>query len=210
MIKLILLAVLVLGLAACSLPSRAPVAPTSFMINPDRTGEPLKARTSYWLKIGSVSVAAPYDGRSLVYRLGDQRFEKDFYNIYTTLPAEMIANAEREWINKSGIFAAAVGQSNSFFPYYTLQATVNEFYGDYRVRPEAVVSIEFFLTVQSSGKTNPLIGNNRYTKRITLKDNTPEALVTGQQQALAEILKEYEIQLDKYAANLPKPLGQHN
>ena len=207
MIKRILLAVLVLGLAACSLPSRAPVSPTSFMINPERIGEPLKARTNYWLKIGSVAVAAPYDGRSLVYRLGDQRFEKDFYNVYTTLPAEMIANAERQWLNKSGIFTAAVGQSNSFFPYYTLQATVNEFYGDYRVRPEAVVSIEFFLTVTNGGTINPIIGKNLYTKRITLKDNTPEALVAGQQQALVEILKEYEVQLDKYAANLPKPLG---
>ena len=208
MIKHILLLTAVLGLVACSLPTRAPVAPTSYMINPERSGEPFKARTHYWLKIGSVSVAAPYDGRSLVYRLGDQRFEKDFYNVYATLPAEMIANAERQWINQSGIFAAAVGQSNSFFPYYTLQASVNEFYGDYRVRPEAVVSIEFFLTVTSGGKTNPIIGSNRYTKRIALKDNTPDALVAGQQQALAQILKEYEVQLDRYAANLPKPLGQ--
>jgi hypothetical protein len=178
------------------------------MVNPERSGEPLKTRTSFWLKIGSVSVVAPYDGRSLVYRLGDQRFEKDFYNVYTILPAEMISNAERQWINQSGIFSAAVGQSNSFFPYYTLQASVNEFYGDYRVRPEAVVSIEFFLTVESAGKTNPIIGTNRYTKRIALKDNTPGSLVLGQQQALTEIFKEYELQLDKYAANLPKPLGQ--
>ena len=208
MIKHILLSAVVLGLVACSLPTRGPVAPTSFMVNPERSGEPLKARTSFWLKIGSVSVAAPFDGRSLVYRLGDQRFEKDFYNVYTTLPAEMISNAERQWINQSGIFSAAVGQSNTFFPYYTLQASVNEFYGDYRVRPEAVVSIEFFLTVESAGKTNPIIGTNRYTKRIALKDNTPGSLVLGQQQALAEIFKEYELQLDKYAANLPKPLGQ--
>ena len=207
MIKRLLISTLVLSLFACSLPTRAPVTPTSYMVNPERSGPPLKARTSYWLKIGSVSVAAPYDGRSLVYRLGDQRFEKDFYNVYTTLPAEMISNAERQWINQSGIFAAAVGQSNSFFPYYTLQATVNEFYGDYRVRPEAVVSIEFFLTAEKGGKGNPIIGSNRYTKRITLKDNTPAALVLGQQQALAEIFKEYEVQLDKYAANLPKPLG---
>lgn len=207
MMKRILLSVVVLGLFACSLPSRAPVTPTAFMVNPERSGEPLKNRSSLWLKIGSVSVAPPYDGRSLVYRLGDQRFEKDFYNVYTTLPAEMISNAERQWINKSGIFSAAVGQSNSFFPYYTLQATVNEFYGDYRVKPEAVVSIEFFLTVTNSGKGNPLIGSNRYSKRIALKDNTPAALVMGQQQALAEIFKEYEVQLDKYAANLPKPMG---
>jgi uncharacterized lipoprotein YmbA len=207
MMKRIFLFAVVLGLFACSLPSRSPVTPTAFMVNPERSGEPLKNRSSLWLKIGSVSVAPPYDGRSLVYRLGDQRFEKDFYNVYTTLPADMIANAERQWINKSGIFSAAVGQSNSFFPYYTLQATVNEFYGDYRVRPEAVVSMEFFLTVTNSGKGNPLIGSNRYTKRITLKDNTPAALVMGQQQALAEIFKEYEAQLDKYAANLPKPIG---
>jgi len=207
MMKRIFLFAVVLGLFACSLPSRSPVTPTAFMVNPERSGEPLKNRSSLWLKIGSVSVAPPYDGRSLVYRLGDQRFEKDFYNVYTTLPADMIANAERQWINKSGIFSAAVGQSNSFFPYYTLQATVNEFYGDYRVKPEAVVSMEFFLTVTNSGKGNPLIGSNRYTKRITLKDNTPEALVMGQQQALAEIFREYEVQLDKYAANLPKPMG---
>ncbi|MBU3580168.1 membrane integrity-associated transporter subunit PqiC [Polynucleobacter sp. 73C-SIWE] len=207
MMKRILLSVVVLGLFACSLPSRAPVTPTAFMVNPERSGEPLKNRSSLWLKIGSVSVAPPYDGRSLVYRLGDQRFEKDFYNVYTTLPADMISNAERQWINKSGIFSAAVGQSNSFFPYYTLQATVNEFYGDYRVKPEAVVSIEFFLTVTNSGKGNPLIGSNRYSKRIALKDNTPAALVMGQQQALAEIFKEYEAQLDQHAANLPKPMG---
>jgi len=207
MMKHILMAVLVLSLFACSLPTRAPVTPTSYMVNPERSGPPLKNRTSYWLKIGPVSVAAPYDGRSLVYRLGDQRFEKDFYHVYTALPAEMVSNAERQWINQSGIFSAAVGQSNTFFPYYTLQATVNEFYGDYRVRPEAVVSMEFFLTVENGGKVNPMIGSNRYTKRITLKDNTPAALVLGQQQALAEIFKEYEVQLDKYAANLPKPLG---
>ena len=207
MMKRILIAVLVLSLLACSLPTRAPVTPTSYMVNPERSGVPLKNRTSYWLKIGPVSVAAPYDGRSLVYRLGDQRFEKDFYHVYTALPAEMVSNAERQWINQSGIFSAAVGQSNTFFPYYTLQATVNEFYGDYRVRPEAVVSMEFFLTVENGGKVNPMIGNIRYTKRIALKDNTPAALVLGQQQALAEILREYEVQLDKYAANLPKPLG---
>jgi len=207
MMKHILIAVLVLNLFACSLPTRAPVTPTSYMVNPERSGPPLKNRTSYWLKIGPVSVAAPYDGRSLVYRLGDQRFEKDFYHVYTALPAEMVSNAERQWINQSGIFSAAVGQSNTFFPYYTLQATINEFYGDYRVRPEAVVSMEFFLTVENGGKVNPMIGSNRYTKRITLKDNTPAALVLGQQQALAEIFKEYEVQLDKYAANLPKSLG---
>jgi uncharacterized lipoprotein YmbA len=208
MIKYLFAGSATIVLLACSLPTRAPVTPTTWLVAPQRTAAPLQQQSKYWLKIGSVSVAPPFDGKSLVYRIGDQRYEKDFYNVYSSIPSEMIGNAEREWINKTNIFAVAVGQNNSFFPYYTLQATVNEFYGDYRVKPEAVVSVEFFLTVTNSGKTNPLLGSNRYTKRIALKDNTPEALVLGQQQALAEIFQQYEEQLYKYAGNLPKPLGQ--
>ena len=197
-----------LVLSACSLPTRAPVTPTSWMVSPVREGPPRKTLTDYWLKIGPVAVAPPFDGKSLVYRLGDARYEKDFYNVYTSIPSEMIVNAERQWINQSNIFSAALGQGNSYFSYYLLQATVNEFYGDYRVRPEAVVSMEFLLSYTNGAKGNSLIGTNRYTKRVALKDNTPQALVIGQQQALAEILKEYENQLNQYAGNLPKALGQ--
>ena len=195
-------------LAACSLPKQPAVQATSWMVLPERTGTPYKPRTDYWLKIGAVSVAPPSDGKSMVYRLADQRYEKDFYNIYTTIPSEMISNATRQWLNHANIFSATVGQSNSFFPFYTLQASVEEFYGDYRVRPEAVVTIEFFLTVTNSGKTNPIIGTNRYSKRVVLQDNSPGALVLGQQEALAEILKQYEADLYQYAGKLPKPRGQ--
>ena len=120
----------------------------------------------------------------------------------------MVSNATRQWMNQAHIFAMTVGQSNSFFPYYTLQASVEEFYGDYRSRPEAVVTIEFFLTVTNGAKTNPVIGSNRYSKRVALKDNTPAALVLGQQEALADILKQYEVELNKYAGRLPPPIGR--
>ncbi|CAM3829972.1 membrane integrity-associated transporter subunit PqiC [Polynucleobacter antarcticus] len=206
--KYILTFLALLVLNSCSLPTRAPVTPATWLLAPVRTGEVNKPRTEYWLKISTVTVAPPFDGKSLVYRLADQRYEKDFYNVYSTIPAEMIANAERQWINQANIFSAAVGQGNTFFPFYTLQATVNELYGDYRVKPEAVVSMEFLLSAENAGRGNPLIGVNRFSKRIALKDNTPEALVLGQQQALAEILKEYEIKLFQYAGNLPKPLGR--
>lgn len=208
MIRLILSCVALSTLIACSLPTRAPVTPSAWMVTPERTGTPYKPRTDYWLKIGAVSVASPFDGRSLVYRLGDQRYEKDFYNVYAAIPADMIASAERQWFNQANIFSLTIGEGNSFFPYYTLQTTINDFYGDYRVRPEAVVSVEFVLAVANAGKSNPIIGVNRYSKRIALKDNTPEALILGQQQALAEIFKEFEVQLYQYAGNLPKPLGQ--
>jgi uncharacterized lipoprotein YmbA len=206
--KLILSCLTLFTLASCSLPTRAPVTPSAWLVAPERSGTPYKPRTDFWLKIGSVSVAPPFDGRSLVYRLGDQRYEKDFYNIYSAIPADMIANAERQWFNQANIFSMTVGQGNSLFPYYTLQTTINEFYGDYRVRPEAVVSVEFILTVTNAGIGKPIIGANRFSKRIALKDNTAQALALGQQQALADIFKEYEVYLYQYAGNLPKPIGQ--
>lgn len=195
-------------LVACSLPKRPALEVSSWMVAPERTGAAYTPRTDVWLKMGSVSTTPPFGGKSLVYRVSDQRYEKDFYNVYSSLPNDMISNATRQWLNNAQIFAMTVGQSNSFFPFYTLQVSVEEFYGDYRVRPEAVVTVEFFLTATSVSKTNPLIGANRYTKRVALKDNTPGALVAGQQEALAQILKQYEVELYKYAGNLPKPLGQ--
>jgi hypothetical protein len=197
-----------IAVSACSLPKQSALETTSWMIAPERTGTPYKPRTDLWLKMGPASTTPPFDGKSLVYRLGDQRYEKDFYNIYSVLPNEMVSNATRQWLNSAQIFSMTVGQGNSFFPYYVLQTSIEEFYGDYRVRPEAVVTIEFFLTVTDPQKRNPVIGKNRYTKRVLLKDNTPQALVLGQQEALAQILKEYEVVLYQYAGNLPKPLGQ--
>jgi cholesterol transport system auxiliary component len=208
LIKFATFALLVAALSACSLPKRPALETTSWMVAPERTGTPYKPRTDLWLKMGSASTTPPFDGKSLVYRLGDQRYEKDFYNIYSALPNEMVSNATRQWLNNAQIFSMTVGQGNSFFPYYILQTSVEEFYGDYRVRPEAVVTVEFFLTATDPQKRNPVIGKNRYTKRVTLKDNTPQALVLGQQEALAQILKEYEVVLYKYAGNLPPPLGQ--
>jgi cholesterol transport system auxiliary component len=206
--KLAIIGLTMIALSACSLPKRPALETASWMVAPERTGLSYKPRTNLWLKMGSVSMSPPFDGRSLVYRLGDQRYEKDFYNIYSALPNEMIGNATRQWLNSAQIFSMTVGQGNSFFPYYILQTSVEEFYGDYRVRPEAVVTVEFFLTVTDPQKHNPVIGKNRYTKRITLRDNTPQALILGQQEALAQILKEYEVVLYKYAGNLPRPLGQ--
>jgi cholesterol transport system auxiliary component len=197
-----------IAVGACSLPKQSALETTSWMIAPERTGTPYKPRTDLWLKMGPASTTPPFDGKSLVYRLGDQRYEKDFYNIYSVLPNEMVSNATRQWLNSAQIFSMTVGQGNSFFPYYVLQTSIEEFYGDYRVRPEAVVTIEFFLTVTDPQKRNPVIGKNRYTKRVALKDNTPQALVLGQQEALVQILKEYEVVLYQYAGNLPKPLGQ--
>ena len=194
-------------LVACA-PTRPNLETSTWLIDPKRTGEPRKPNTDFWLKVGPVSVNGPFDGKSMVYRLADQRYEKDFYNGYISSPAEMVGSATRQWIGDANIFKAAVNQSNTFFPHYTLQINVTEFYGDYRNQAEAVVSIEFYLVVLSSGSQNPILMNSRYTQRVPLKDNRPGTLANGLQQAFATILQRFEADLDAGTKNLPKPLVQ--
>lgn len=200
-------ACLLLALSACA-PTRPAAESSTWLIAPKRLGEARKPNTDFWLKMGAISVNSPFDSKSMVYRLSDQRYEKDFYSTYISSPAEMLSNATRQWLNDANIFQATLNQSNNFFPYYTLQATVTEFYGDYRSQGQAVVSIEFYLSVLSSGSQNPIVMSNRYTQRVSLKDNRPETLANGLQQAVANILQIYEQDLVAGTKNLPKPLSQ--
>ena len=202
---LILLAVIAFTLLGCA-PSRPPMDTANWLVAPERTGSPRKMQSPLWLKMGAFSVATPFDTKSLVYRVSDQRYEKDFYNAYISTPSNMFSNATRQWLDQSGIFRITVAQGTSFFPFYTLQATIDEIYGDYREKPEAVVSVQFFLTVTNPNLTNPLITAKRYTQRVALADNQAQTLVLGQQRALAEILQQLEADLFAASANLPKPI----
>jgi uncharacterized lipoprotein YmbA len=200
-----LLMVLAFTLLACA-PTRPPIDTANWLVAPERTGLPRKMQSPLWLKMGAFSVAAPFDTKSLVYRLGDQKYEKDFYNAYIASPSNMFSNATRQWLDQSGIFRLTVAQGTSFFPFYTLQATIDELYGDYRNKPEAVVSVQFFLTVTNPNIPTPLITAKRYTQRVALANNLPQTLVLGQQRALAEILQQLEADLFAASANLPKPI----
>lgn len=200
-----LLVVIAFSLLACA-PTRPPIDTANWLVAPERTGTPRTMQSPLWLKMGSFSVTSPFDTKSLVYRLGDQQYEKDFYNAYIASPSSMFSNATRQWLDQSGIFRITVGQGTSFFPFYTLQATVDELYGDYRGKPEAVVSVQFFLTVTNPNLPTPLITAKRYTQRVALANNLPQTLVSGQQRALAEILQQLEADLFAASANLPKPI----
>ena len=201
----VLLVLIAFTLLACA-PTRPPIDTANWLVAPERTGPPRKMQSPLWLKMGAFSVATPFDTKSLVYRVSDQRYEKDFYNAYIATPSSMFSNASRQWLDQSGIFRITVAQGTSFFPFYTLQATIDELYGDYRVKPEVVVSVQFFLTVTNPNLPTPLITAKRYTQRVALTNNLPQTLVLGQQRALADILQQLEADLFAASANLPKPI----
>lgn len=188
-------------LSGCGL-SRPNPDQATWLVTPERTAAPRTTPINLQLKMGAFSANTPFDGKSLVYRLSDNRYEKDFYNVYLIYPRDMVSNATRQWLVKSNAFSQVIEQSTTFFPMYQLQGVIDEFYGDYRGNPEAVVSIQFYasasFTSQSSTFSAP-----RISKRVALKDKSPQALIDGQQQALAEVLAELESRLITDSARAP-------
>jgi hypothetical protein len=139
--------------------------------------------------------------------MDDQKYEKDFYNDYVTLPSDMIASATRQWLNASGIFQFAVGNSNALMPMYLLQGTIDEMYTDFRLgqTPSAVFSIEYYLSSSDGLKKNNVLFRKKYHQREAIKDNSPKSIAKAQQIALGKILAQLEEDLNKEAPQFSKP-----
>ena len=175
---------------------------SAWLVAPERTAAPRTMPINLPFKMGNFNASTPFDGKSLVYRLSDNRYEKDFYNVYLIYPRDIVANATRQWLLKSNAFSQVIEQSTTFFPMYQLQGVIEEFYGDYRGTPEAVVTIQYYASASFTSQHN-VFSSPRITKRVALKDKSPQALIDGQQRALAEVLGELENRLVADSAKAP-------
>ena len=153
------------------------------------------------LSVASLRISPRYADRSFVYRTSTAAYEADFYNQFLTAPDSMIAEELRKGLAASELFKYVVGPSNSLQPNYVLEGSINALYGDFRdpSRPAAVLEIEFFLYNQDAGATGVSL-QKRYEKSVPLSEKSPEALVKGWDQALADIVA--ALLADLKAANL--------
>ena len=153
------------------------------------------------LSVASLRISPRYADRSFVYRTSTAAYEADFYNQFLTAPDSMIAEELRKGLAASELFKYVVGPANPLQPHYVLEGSINALYGDFRDpnRPVAVLEIEFFLYNQDPAAAGVSL-QKRYEKSVPLSEKSPEALVKGWDQALADIVA--KLVADLKAANL--------
>ena len=154
------------------------------------------------LTVRRLRVSAKYEGKGLVYRLKELSYESDFYNEFFISPASMFTEEIRKRLAVSGLFKHVVDPSSLLDSTYILEGAVTALYGDYRVStaPKAVMEIQFLL-LQETDVSPKIIFQSQYHKEEPLKGNTPDALVKSWNEALSQILTEFETDLKE---NLPK------
>jgi hypothetical protein len=87
--------------------------------------------------------------------------------------------------------------SASLPPTHILEGTVTALYGDYRAKPaKASLGLQFVL-LQDRAASTDIIWHNQYRKEIEVREPSPEALVSGWNEALQMILTDLETDLSK-------------
>ncbi len=185
-----------LGCLLCGCISRPPLNVRTFAFAGPPASKPDAGFPSHRVvAIRSLRVAAPFDGRSFVYRTGEYSFESDPYAEFFASASDSLLLPIRGSLRQSGAFEAVVEPGSALKPNTVAEISVLELYGDFR-RPQeagAVLKLRILVFDAPNGVAGKLIDEREYSRRIALKARTSEALMAGWNEALGQILTEFEL-----------------
>jgi uncharacterized lipoprotein YmbA len=172
-----------------------------YILEAAREGPPGTVRTNATLRVRRFNVDVAFAGKGLVYRVGEFRYETDFYHEFLVSPGVMIAERTRDWLADSGLFARVLPVGSPLEPAYALEANVTAMYGDFtnKSAPAAVMEIRFFL-LSSRDAGQSVVFAQTYRAAAPLPARTADALVGALSKDLAEILTRLEADLEKVLA----------
>jgi len=190
-------------LASCSLSRPTPVK-RMFLLEPTAPAASAATPKTESVRVGIVNVAAPFRGKTFVYRESDLRYEADYYDEFFISPAIMISDATAKALAASNVFRRVVpfgGASTEGD--YTLDGFVSELYADTRnaAAPAAVITITYYLTPTNA--INPgVVWAHEYRQQAKASGKDAEAMARGWNEALTAVLA--QLTRDLAAAQLPK------
>jgi cholesterol transport system auxiliary component len=141
------------------------------------------------LKVGTIAVAAPFRGKSMVYREGDLKYESDFYNEFFVTPSAMLTESAASWLAAAGLFREVLPAGANADGDFVLDGFISEFYGDYRdaSAPVAVLTGKFFL-IDNRVLTGVPVWQTELKQRVALSTRSPDALATALNAAWSSML----------------------
>ncbi|MCB1174426.1 MAG: membrane integrity-associated transporter subunit PqiC [Leptospiraceae bacterium] len=123
---------------------------------------------------------------NLLYRLSANEYSSDYYNELIVPPALALNNEITRWLASAGLFQQVIIPGSQSEPDFILEASITEFYGDYRAdQSRAVVSIRFVLLEADTLKTR---FSKEYRQTADLPERSPDALLQAWGAALQQMM----------------------
>ena len=171
--------------------NRAAPVKNYFLLEP--VAQPSTATPAYpfALKVTNFEVAPPYQERSLVYRLAEQRYDADFYNQFFVPPRSMITTQTVQWLAQRQIFTAVLPPASSLDASYALEGLVNQLYADLRpgAQPAAVFSMQIFVTHTLDRR---IVLDRTYSHTVYIANQSPASVTKGLSDGFEQSLAELE------------------
>lgn len=190
------------ALPACSLTRPSPVKRT-FLLEPELPG-PGSRTQGGMLRIGAITVAAPYRDRGFVIRTGELKVESDFYHEFFASPASMVGEAAARALSAARVFdrvvRAGAGIEGADF---VLEGFISSLYADARTaNAEAEVAINWY--VSRAAYPGGVVWAREYRERAPVVGTgaDPDAIAAAMNTALGRVLA--GLARDLAAAELPK------
>lgn len=143
------------------------------------------------LRVGTVNVAAPFRGKSFVYRMDELRFETDFYDEFLVPPAAMLTEQTARALMAARPFARIAGPGATADAEWVLDGFASALYADTRGagKPAAEIAITYYLTPAGGAERTP-IWSREYRRRAPMRDSSPAAFAEALNAAFGEICAE--------------------
>jgi hypothetical protein len=193
----------VCGLTGCL--SRPALNKQTFVFNTPANDATNAVASAQMLGIRSLQIAAPFEGRSLVYRTGEFTYVRDPYAEFLVSPAEELMTPVRGWLRGNGDFGAVVEAGSAPKPDTLVEISVSQLFGDFRQpeHPTAVMSIQFIFFDATNDVLGKMIFQKEYSRSIPLSEPTAAGLMAGWEQALSEILGQVSSDFRYLETNAP-------
>ena len=187
-----LVAVALILAPGCSLKQAYP-AKSTFALEATRGETTVRTLSAVVLRVRPFTAIAPFDERVFRSRVGDVRFESDFYNEFVFTPRTLISDQTRLWLQSTGLFVAVLEPSSRAEATHSLEGSVTALYADCRdvAAPKAVMEIRFLLLKDSSASPE-IVLDKTYRQAVPLEKRQPATLAAGWSKGLAQILTALE------------------
>ena len=198
MLRRAVLLLAALSLTAACLGQPHPVKNRYNLAAPEAPGASVNAGGRRTLLLGAVTAAPAFDGRALIYRLGPDRYESDFYNEFLAPPARLLAEAAADRLTRLSKRLRVVAVPGLTVADFGLEAHIQDLYGDYRaVPPRAVLTLRFTLNDLRPTTAKVILDRLYPCERPLAEGSGAAALVEAYGFCLAEILAALAQDLDR-------------
>jgi ABC-type uncharacterized transport system auxiliary subunit len=187
---------LALPLAACTDALQQPYPEKrSYVLRAERPQKATAPANGPVLGMRRFRVSPGYDGRGIVTRTDALTQKSDFYNEFFVPPGNMMEEIVGSWLRDSGLFASVVPALSQLTPTHALEGTLVSLYGDFGATPpQAVIELQL-LVLDIQDTRNRVTAKGDYRQAVPIPARTPDALVRGWSDALAQIMAQFEGEL---------------